>query len=473
LIQIDPSSEDLPMIPSTHPGALFAVGLAILAVVAFASPALGDAHADTRLTDSEAWASMPKATAGGGQALPSWAKAVASRLPRTAAAMLQVDFAQRTQSPLDPVLRAKMRWAIAHANRCAYSEAYALADLKRAGSDDASISTLIGDPSAWPEADRGPLEFARLHTLAAPTIPDPLFASLRDTYGDKGVASIVLLGAYGNFQDRIVLGLDLPMEEGGPLAPLKVTFAPGAFQAAPILPSQAELPQLRPFGETVVDRDPRWASLSYDELQSRLAKQRARTPRVPIPTWDEVKKGLPPEFAGRPTRIVWNLVCSGYVPELAVPWSTSTRTMWAETKADRVFEESLFWVQTRAIQCNYCMGHCEMLLEVAGLDKDAVADRTRKLAGDDWSMFPPAEQRAYAYARKLSQTPWDLTRADYATLASDLGPDRAMATFWWLCRGMYMTRVSDGFQLPLERENVFEDLDEKSPAAGPAKAEAR
>ena len=44
--------------------------------------------------------------------------------------MLELDHAQRTKSPLDPVLRAKMRWVIAHANRCAYSEAYALADLK-------------------------------------------------------------------------------------------------------------------------------------------------------------------------------------------------------------------------------------------------------------------------------------------------------------------------------------------------------
>ena len=34
----------------------------------------------------------------------------------------------------------------------------------------------------------------------------------------------------------------------------------------------------------------------------------------------------------------------------------------AEAPQDRVFEESLFWVQTRAVRCNYCMGHCEMLL---------------------------------------------------------------------------------------------------------------
>ena len=96
-----------------------------------------------------------------------------------------------------------------------------------------------------------------------------------------------------------------------------------------------------------------------------------------------------------------------------------------------------------------------MLMEVGGLSPEEVAQRTRRLAGSDWSAFPAAEQRAFDYARKLTATPWTLTASDYRTLERDLGPDKAMSTFWWLCRGLYMTRISDGFQLPLERENVF------------------
>jgi alkylhydroperoxidase family enzyme len=400
---------------------------------------------------------MPAAVSGAGQTLPNWVRAVAPRLPRTAAAMLQLDLAHRTKSPIESVLRGKMRWVVAHANRCAYSEAYALADLKRAGASSADLATLTGDSKSWPEADREPLEFAQLLTVAAPTIPDELFERLRKRFGDKQVAAMVLLGAYGNFQDRVVLGLNLPMEVGGPLPPLAVQFADDAFQIAPIYPAQASLTPLDPSGKNVVPEDPAWAAISFETLQSRLEKQRDRTCRLPVPRWEDIRSNLPSAMAARPTRIVWNLVCSGYVPELAVPWSIGTRTMWAETKPDRVFEESLFWIQTRSIECNYCMGHCEMLLEVAGLDKKAIAERTSKLASSDWSVFPPAEQRAYAYARKLSKTPWNLTEADYKTLETDLGPDKAMATFWWLCRGLYMTRISDGFQLPLERENVFAD----------------
>jgi alkylhydroperoxidase family enzyme len=434
------------------------LGAAVLPAVAVAAPPGAGDGPVALPSDEECWRRMPAVESGGGQPLPSWAKAVSTSLPRTAAAMLELDLAQRTKTPLDPVLRAKMRWVIAHANRCAYGQAYALADLKWTGGSDASVKALTGDPAGWPEPDRDPLEFARMLTVAAPEVPDELFSRLRARFGDKRVAAMVLLSAYGNFQDRIVLGLALPVEPGGPLLPLRVKFAPGSFQATPLLPPQTERPGLLTSGATVVERDPEWSELSFDELQSRLERQRGRTPRLPIPSWDEVKKNLPAAIAARPTRIVWNLVCSGYVPELAIPWSVGTRTMWAEAQADRVFEESLFWVQTRSIGCNYCMGHCEMLLEVAGLDKSAVAERTRRLAGDDWSCFPAAEQRAYAYARKLSKTPWELTPADYKVLEQDLGAKKAMATFWWLCRGLYMTRVSDGFQLPLERDNVFADF---------------
>ena len=406
-------------------------------------------------SDADGWARLPKVESGGDQPLPNWAKAVATRLPRTAAAMLELDHAQRTRSPLDPALRAKMRWVIARANRCAYAEATALADLRRAGADEAAIRALTGSAADWPEADRDALEFARLHTVAAPTITDAHFARLRERFGDKRVAAIVLLGAYGNFQDRILLGLGLPLEAGGPLPPLAVKFAPDALVTVPLPPEPARKVAAIRGGPNLAGRDPEWSELDYEELQSRLAAQREGPCRLPIPSWEEIRKNLPPSIAARPTRIVWNLVCSGYVPELAIPWTLATRTMWAEAKPDRIFEESLFWVQTRAIRCNYCMGHCEMLLEVGGLSKAEIADRTRRLASDDWSSFPPAEQLAYAYARKLTKTPWDLTPADFATLEQALGPDAAMASFWWLCRGLYMTRVSDGFQLPLEKDNVF------------------
>lgn len=410
------------------------------------------------LTDEETWKVLPEATKGKGHPLPSWARAVAKHLPRTAAAMLKLDYAQRTKSPLPAKLRAKMRWVIAMANRCDYSQRTAIADLKYAGGTEDEIAALQGGPAKWPAEEKAALRFAYEHSVSAPTIADELFEELKGQFGDKRVAAMVLLGAYGNFQDRILLGLGLGNASDAPMPPIEIEFAPTAFQTKPILPPNKPAPKLLTEGKDVVEEDGDWAKISYDELQLRLKGQLERKQRLPTPTWEEVAKNLPPEFNARPTRIVWNLVCMGYVPELALPWSTTTRTMWAEAQQDRVLEESLFWVQTRAIECNYCMGHCEMLLEVAGLDKGQISDRLKKLASDDWSAFPENEQRAYAYARKLTKTPWELTDADYEQLEKDFGEKEAMATFFWLCRGLYMTRVSDGFQLRLEADNVFADF---------------
>jgi|SRR5579883_870566 len=102
------------------------------------------------------------------------------------------------------------------------------------------------------------------------------------------------------------------------------------------------------------------------------------------------------------------------------------------------------------------MGHTEMLLAVAGLDGKQIEARTKKLAEGDWSGFTPADRAAFAYARKMSVSPASVTPDDYRALERHFGPTRALDVVWWASRCHYMTRVADAFQLPLERENVFQ-----------------
>lgn len=421
-------------------------------------PGSADADGAPSISDAAVWELLPRPVRGRDLPLPNWAKAVAIELPRTAAALLELDHAHRKQSPLEPRLRAKIRYVIADANGCEYAKRTALFDLRGAGAGEEEVARLLDGADAWEPAEQDALLFARQHSLDAAAIDDALFERLRERYGERGAAAIVLLGAYGNFQDRLLLGLEIQAEGDEPLGPLDIAFDATAFQTAAILPPRRPVAALIDGGEDVVHDDGSWSALSYGELQRRLDAQRQRRQRLATPSWDEVVSGLPEGFSSRPTRIVWNLVCLGYAPELAIPWMKTTRTMWAEAGQDRVFEECLFWVQTRAVRCSYCMGHCEMLLEVAGLTPEETRDRVQALAGDDWSAFPVEQQRAFAYARKLTQTPWALTRADFASLERDLGRKEAMAVFFWLCRGLYMTRVSDGFQLQLESENVFDDF---------------
>lgn len=102
------------------------------------------------------------------------------------------------------------------------------------------------------------------------------------------------------------------------------------------------------------------------------------------------------------------------------------------------------------------MGHTEMLLAVAGQSPQQIEERTKRLAQGEWSKFPPAEQIAFAFAIKQAKTPWSINDQDVESLIEHFGVARATDVIWWLCRCHYMTRVADAFQLPLEKENVFQ-----------------
>ena len=260
----------------------------------------------------------------------------------------------RTRSPLGPLLRGKMRWVAADANRCDYSRATAEADLRRAGLDDAGLKALAGDHSGLPDAERAALAFARNMTLAADTVTDGEVARLKADYGEQKLTAMVLLLAYSNFQDRLLLALDLPVEPGGPMPPLEVRFSPEGHGPADPAASRAEgQPPAPPCRIASTTRS--GPTLDFDDLQKSLSAQRSNAGRIRVPTWDEVKKLLPagyppPKF---PIRIQWSLVCMGYQPELAAAWSACTNAFREEAKQDRVFEESLFWVVTRTIHCFY------------------------------------------------------------------------------------------------------------------------
>jgi alkylhydroperoxidase family enzyme len=304
-------------------------------------------------SNEETWKLLPEALAGGGFRLPAWARATARDLPRTTAAMLDLDRLHRTKSPLGPSLRGKMRWVAADANRCEYSRATAEADLRREGVTEAEIADLKAGPERWSKDERAALHFASQMTLDASLVTDNQVADIKASYGDEKLVAMVLLLASANFQDRLILGLGVPLDEGGPLPPLEVKFDPKA--AKPVVPARANPADLHGPVEPVKVDDPEWNEFDFDALQKGLRDQKANAGRIRVPTFEEVLARLPEGSTKprNPVRIRWTLVCMGYQPELASAWSACTRAFGEEAKQDRVFEESLFWIVTREIHCFY------------------------------------------------------------------------------------------------------------------------
>jgi alkylhydroperoxidase family enzyme len=298
------------------------------------------------LTNEEAWARLPAAEAGAGSPLPAWARVTAATLPRTTATILELDDLHRTKSPLDPKVRAMARWVVADANRCRQSQAVAVADLKRAGATEAEIAALKGDRSVLSPETRRVLDVARELTRAAYKVTDDQMALLKHDLGEPKLVALVQLVAFGNFQDRLVLSLGVPTEE--PRPPTGIRFKrPWAGGEAPPRPPLPET------GAGAAERvaDPEWRSIDFAALKRRMEGQKGREPRVSVPTFEDVKKYLPE--GAKPLRIKWSLVCLGHSPALAAPWTAGLRTFAEESKQDRVFEECLFWVVTRELQCFY------------------------------------------------------------------------------------------------------------------------
>ena len=187
-------------------------------------------------------------------------------------------------------------------------------------------------------------------TLAADAVTDEDVARLIKRYGEKQVVAMVLLLAYANFQDRLVLTLGLSAEKGD-LVPREMHFVHGAED--PAVPPRNPPKGVVPRAAARLGGD-EWDKLDFTGLQGRLEKQRERPPRIAVPAWDDVRHCLPKDYpANRPTRIKWSLVCLGYQPELTAAWLSCMRTFGSEAKQDRVFEESLFWVVTRSLHCFY------------------------------------------------------------------------------------------------------------------------
>ncbi|MBS0262073.1 MAG: hypothetical protein JSS02_08945 [Planctomycetes bacterium] len=344
-----------------------AFGLAFFLAVASFSP-LQSAEPDTPspapnsarsrvplLADDAAWSRLPETTDSVHGPLPGWARALVASLPRTTAAMLELDRLYRTSEAFDPRLRAKLRWVAARSNCCDYARRYAEADLLRAGGAKRDVEQLEAGARDLPPRERAVLTFARKMTEQASSVTDAEVQYLIEEFGEPAVVAMVLQLAYANFQDRLLLALGTEIEPVGPLPPLPVQFAAPPAGQKPEPAVRPERPAAADEAAPAKIADTDWLSLSFGQLQDRMEAQRSRTSRVSVPDWEVARQGLDPQVypPDRPVRIKWSLVVLGHQPQLGSAWIKCLRTFGREANQDRVFEETLFWVITRSLQCFY------------------------------------------------------------------------------------------------------------------------
>jgi alkylhydroperoxidase family enzyme len=307
-----------------------------------ANPAPKPAERLPMLDNEQAWKRLPGAPALV-QPLPAWARMLAGPLPVTTARMLELDAMHRAGSRLDPRLRGLVRWAAADANHCDYGKAVAAADLQRVGVTPTELQALTGDAGRLLPAERAALAFARKMMREAHAVTDEEVKQLLELLGEERLVALVALVAHASFQDRIFLATNVQVEPGGPLPPLAVSFA------RPKPPAAGPAPAARTALPTGTTSGKEWLA-----LQEGLDKQRMRSGRIRVPSRGEVLDRIGADHPGAwQADILWSRVCYGFQPELTDAWFACAAAFRQEAQLDKVFEQSLFWVVTRSLQCFY------------------------------------------------------------------------------------------------------------------------
>jgi len=152
------------------------------------------------------------------------------------------------------------------------------------------------------------------------------------------------------------------------------------------------------FGFVVADEpanEPRPVPLTRPEMKKLLEDMKDRKPRIPRPELTEEERA--------------RLRASGRGPGGGIFWVG--RENDPNISLDNTFKTKLFWIVSRANNCQYCLGHQEVKLAVAGVTEDEIAS----LDGD-WAEFTAPQRAAFAFARKLSYEPHRISDSDIAGL---------------------------------------------------------
>ena len=163
------------------------------------------------------------------------------------------------------------------------------------------------------------------------------------------------------------------------------------------------------------DTAPRPVPLTRPEMKEYLEDMKSRKLRIPLPELTEKdKEALGDRASSYESRLRYHYSSSGSSTQQPGPsgrGGSSFGGFGRDSDPDMTltyaFKTRLFWIVSRTNNCQYCLGHQESKLLGAGMSEDEIA-----ALDCDWSLFPAAEQAAFAFARKITYEPHNLRDAD-------------------------------------------------------------
>jgi hypothetical protein len=197
---------------------------------------------------------------------------------------------------------------------------------------------------------------------------------------------------------------------------------------------------------------PRPVPLTRPVMKELLEDLKGRKPRIPVPKLTADQRQQLRDRAG--SRAV--VLSDNYEARLRhfyLPASDSmasygfSREPDPNMTLDYMFKTELFWIVSRTNNCHYCLGHQEIKLAVAGLSEDEIAGLDGK-----WNQYTPAQQAAFAFARKLTFEPHRLADADIDALRPHFTDLQILEMIFSTSGNNAINRWKEGCGVPQEAE---------------------
>lgn len=132
--------------------------------------------------------------------------------------------------------------------------------------------------------------------------------------------------------------------------------------------------------------------------------------------------------------------------------STASLLKSLEAQPGYAFKTRLFWVVSRANDCQYCLGHQELKLKRVGMTDDQIA-----ALDCQWERFPENEQAALKITRKLTLYPQLVNEQDIADLKPHFSDAEIIDIIYTVSRYNAVNRWTASTGIPQDKSFGGED----------------
>lgn len=201
------------------------------------------------------------------------------------------------------------------------------------------------------------------------------------------------------------------------------------------------------------------------EMKKRIEALKSRTARLslPAPTEQELASGRPLVNNGRLRSLYlpqsWQSFLipgwggsSARRPTSSPPATTASLLKSLEATPGYGFKTRLFWVVSRANDCQYCLGHQELKLKRIGMTDDQIAALDCR-----WDRFPANEQAALQITRKLTLSPQLINEQDIAGLRPHFSDAEIIDVIYTVSRYNAVNRWTASTGIPQDKSFGGED----------------